>query len=57
MDKKMVKKKVRSVVKVYKSRIKYEEILYSLIKQKFNHSGSDMNAGMQSGDICKRKQG
>lgn len=53
----MVKKKMRAVLKFYKSRIKYEEILYSLIKQKLSHMGSDVDDKIQSGDLCKRKQG
>lgn len=53
---KMGKKRARKIIKFYRSRIKYEEVLYSLLKQKLSHSGSDMDDRIQSGDLCKRKQ-
>lgn len=53
---KMGKKKARNIIKIYKSRIKCEKVLYSLLKQKLSHLGCDMDDGIQSGDLCKRKQ-
>ncbi len=52
----MGKKKARNIIKIYKSRIKCEKVLYSLLKQKLSHLGCDMDDGIQSGDLCKRKQ-
>jgi len=55
----MVNKKARAraVVKIYKNKVKYEEVVFNLLKQKINGSGCDLDAGIQSGNLCKRKQG
>ena len=58
MGKKKAKARVRerAVMKFYKNKVKYEEVVFNLLKQKLNNAGSDMDDRIQSGDLCKGKQ-
>jgi|GEM_PF-3614733 len=51
------KARARAVVKFYKNKVKYEEVVFNLLKQKLNRSGCDLDDKIQSGNLCKRKQG